>query len=103
MSDLSGLYYVGISQTYLSNVTINKPITGKDNACTNYGVTLIKNENFWASEASELQKYNPFFEDYVCENLQITLYYTVRQQRYVSNTPIWEILLIQDSIQVYNA
>ena len=96
-----GLYYVGISQTYLSNVTINKPITGKDNACTNYGVTLIKNENFWGAEASEIQKYNPFFEDYVCENLQITLYYTVRQQRYVSSTPIWEILLIQDSIQVY--
>lgn len=98
-----GLYYVGISQTYLSNVTINKPITGKDNACTTYGVTLIKNENFWATEASEIQKYNPFFEDYVCENLSITLYYTVRQQRYVSNTPIWEILLIQDSLQVYSA
>ena len=97
-----GLYYVGVTENFLSNVTIDKPITGKDNACTNYGVTLIKNQNFWAAEASEIQKYNPFFEDYVCEELPLTIYYTVRQQRYVSKTPIWEILLIEDSLHVYS-
>ena len=84
-----------------TSVTIDNPIIGKDNACTNYGVTLIKNDDFWDAELSELERYNPFYEYYVCENHPIQIYYTLRQQRYVSSKPIWEILLIQDSLYVY--
>ena len=91
----NGKYYVGISDSYISRSNI---ISGKDNAMANYGISLIKNENFWNTTESELYKFNPLFDDYVFENNPITVYYVVRQQRYAYNKAIWEILLIPDFI-----
>jgi hypothetical protein len=64
----------------------------------NYGISLIKNENFWNTTESELYKFNPLFDEYVFENNPITVYYVVRQQRYAYSKAIWEILLIPDFV-----
>ena len=91
----NGKYYVGISDSYISRANV---ISGKDNAMANYGISLIKNENFWNTTESELYKFNPLFDDYVFEDNPITVYYVVRQQRYAYNKAIWEILLIPDFV-----
>ena len=62
----------------------------------NYGISLIKNEDFWNTTEDELYRYNPLFDEYVLEDKEITVYYIVRQQRYSSNKPMWEILLLPD-------
>ena len=92
----NGKYYVGISDTYISR---DKIISGKDNAMANYGISLIKNNNFWNTTEEELYKYNPLFEGYVFENKSITIYYVVRQLRYSSNKAMWEILLLPDFLE----
>ena len=86
-------YYVGISDSYIDRDHI---ITGKYNAMNNYGVALIKNNNFWDVDLDELYLFNPVFEEYVLENKEITVYYTVRQLEYQEGKPMWEILLVQD-------
>lgn len=95
----NGKLYVGISDSYISRASL---ITGKDNAMANYGISLIKNENFWNTTEEELYLFNPTFDDYILENNPITVYYVVRQLRYSSNKPMWEILLLPsfiDSLQ----
>ena len=95
----NGKLYVGISDSYISRASL---ITGKDNAMANYGISLIKNENFWNTTEEELYLFNPTFDDYILEDNPITVYYVVRQLRYSSNKPMWEILLLPsfiDSLQ----
>ncbi len=89
----SGKYYIGISDSYIERKDL---INGKDNAMANYGISLIKNENFWNTTEEELYLFNPVFDEYVLENKEITVYYIVRQQRYSNNKPMWEILLLPD-------
>ena len=88
-----GKYYIGISDSYIERKDL---INGKDNAMANYGISLIKNEDFWNTTEDELYRYNPLFDEYVLEDKEITVYYIVRQQRYSSNKPMWEILLLPD-------
>ena len=88
-------YYVGISDNYIDRKDL---ISGKDNAMANYGVSLIKNDNFWNTTEEELYRFNPTFDDYLLENKAITVYYVVRQQRYSQDKPLWEILLLPDFI-----
>ena len=89
----AGKYYIGISDSYIERKDL---INGKDNAMANYGISLIKNEDFWNTTEDELYRYNPLFDEYVLEDKEITVYYIVRQQRYSSNKPMWEILLLPD-------
>ena len=84
-------YYVGISDNYIDRKDL---INGKDNAMANYGISLIKNKNFWDTTEEDLYKYNPLFNNYILEPEPITVYYIVRQQRYQSGKPMWEILLL---------
>ena len=89
----AGKYYIGISDSYIERKDL---INGKDNAMANYGISLIKNEDFWNTTEDELYRYNPLFDEYVLEDKEITVYYIVRQQRYSSSKPMWEILLLPD-------
>ena len=89
----NGLYYVGISDQKVSKTDID----GKDNASTTYKLTLIHNKNYWAAEASEVQRYNEMYKQgYVWGDDPIDIYYVVHQIRYVSHQPIWEIYLLND-------
>ena len=89
----NGLYYVGISDQKVSKTDID----GKDNASTTYKLTLIHNKNYWAAEASEVQRYNDMYKQgYVWGDDPIDIYYVVHQIRYVSHQPIWEIYLLND-------
>jgi len=81
-------YYVGISDSYLGD----QVITGKTNAMANKGVVLLKNNEFWNKEESELVPYAA----YLLEETAITIYYVTRQLSYSSNKAMWEILLIPD-------
>ena len=92
----NGKLYVGISDTYIERKDL---INGKDNAMANYGISLIKNENFWNTTEEELYLFNPTFDDYILEDNPITVYYVVRQQRFMTNKPMWEILLLPDFIE----
>ena len=88
--------YVGISDTYYSDV-----LTGKDKASTQYNVALIKNDYFWNVNPGE---YHENFTQFIGLEQTIDVYYVVRQQRYSDKKPIWEILLIPDfinSVMVY--
>ena len=89
----AGKYYIGISDNFIDRKDL---INGKDNAMANYGISLIKNEDFWNTTEEELYKYNPLFDEYVLEDKEITVYYVVRQLRYSSKKPMWEILLLPD-------
>lgn len=91
----NGKLYVGISDTPRKTV-----ITGKTNAMANYNVVLIKNENFWNTTEDELYLFNPIYEDYLCEENEIEIYYIPRQLNYSNNKPLWEILLIPESISI---
>lgn len=92
----NGKLYVGVSDDYKgANL-----ITGKDNAKANYGVALIKNDNFWNTTEEQLALFNPYYEDYLCEDAKVTLYYVNRQLGYKQNKTMWEILLIPQSIPV---
>ena len=93
----NGKYYVGVSDTYISR---DKLISGKDNAMANYGISLIKNENFWNTTEEDLYKYNPTFDDYILEDEPIEIFYVVRQLRYQSNKALWEILIIPDYLEM---
>ena len=90
--------YVGLSDTYYETNQI-----GKDNSMAQKNITLFKNEDFWNTDATALAKYNPFNDDYIQENVKITVYYVLRQLRYQSKKTIWETLLIPDFIESYKA
>lgn len=91
----NGKLYVGFSDTYKGKYFI----TGKDNAKANYGVTLIKNDGFWNTTEEKLALFNAFYE-IMCENITVDIYYVNRQLGYSQNKPMWEILLIPQSIIV---
>lgn len=86
-----GKLYVGISDNYIARKDL---ITGKTNAMANYGISLIKNDNFWNTTEDELYLFNPTYDEYLLENKAITVYYVVRQLEYSSKKPMWEILLL---------
>lgn len=92
----NGKLYVGISDNFINRKDL---ITGKDNAMANYGVSLIKNDNFWNTTEVELYLFNPTFDEYLLEDNPITVYYVVRQQRYSKDKPMWEILLLPQFIE----
>lgn len=92
----AGKYYIGISDSYIEREDL---INGKDNAMANYGISLIKNQNFWNTTEEDLYRYNPLFDEYVLEDKAITVYYIVRQQRYQSGKPMWEILLLPQFLE----
>lgn len=92
----NGKLYVGVSDTYKGK----EFIVGKDNAKANYNVALIKNNNFWNTTEDQLALFNPYYNDYLCEDEKVTLYYVNRQLGYKQNKPMWEILLIPQSIPV---
>lgn len=85
--------YVGISDTPRETL-----ISGKTNAMANYNVVLIKNENFWNTTEDELYLFNPIYDEYLCEEKPIDVYFVTRQLEYSKNKPMWEILLIPESI-----
>lgn len=95
----AGKLYVGLSDSYKGE----NFISGKTNAMANYGVTLIKNDDFWNTTEDALARYNPFYEDYLCEDASLDVYYVERQQTFSSNKACWEILLIPDFIESYKA
>ena len=92
-----GKLYVGLSDSYKGE----NFISGKTNAMANFGVALIKNDDFWNTTEETLAKYNPFFEEYLCENAPLDVYYVARQQSFSSNKTCWEILLIPEFIDSY--
>ena len=93
----NGKYYVGVSDTFINR---EKLISGKDNAMANYGISLIKNENFWNTTEEDLYKYNPLFDNYILEDVPVVMYYVVRQLRYQENKALWEILIIPDYLEM---
>lgn len=89
----NGLYYIGISDQRVAK----NDIEGKDNACKNYNLTLIHNDNYWAAEAEEVGRYNEMYKQgYVWGSTPIDIYYVVFQIRYVTGVTIWEIYLLND-------
>lgn len=90
----NGKLYVGISDSPRSTV-----ITGKTNAMANYNVVLIKNENFWNTTETELYLFNPIYDDYLCEENPIEVYYVTRQLEYSEKKPMWQILLIPGFVE----
>lgn len=90
----NGKLYVGFADTYKGE----NFIVGKDNAKANYGVTLIKNDNFWNTTEEKLALFNPYYTDYICENTPVEIYYVNRQLGYKQSKTMWEILLIPQSI-----
>lgn len=90
----NGKLYVGISDTPRTTV-----ITGKTNAMANYNVVLIKNENFWNTTETELYLFNPIYDEYLCEDNPIEIYYVTRQLEYSEKKPMWEILLIPEFVE----
>ena len=91
-----GKYYIGISDSYIERSSL---ISGKSNAMANYGISLIKNDNFWNTTEEELYLFNPVFDECVLENKEITVYYVTRQLSYQSEKPMWEILLIPQFLE----
>lgn len=91
----NGKLYVGFSDAYKGE----KFIVGKDNAKANYGVTLIKNDGFWNTTEEKLALFNVYY-DVMCENIPVNIYYVNRQLGYKQNKPMWEILLVPQSIPV---
>ena len=89
----NGKLYVGISDVARDSV-----ITGKTNAMANYNVVLIKNENFWNTTEEQLYLFNPIYDEYLCEEKSIDVYYIPRQLEYSSKKPMWEILLVPQFI-----
>ena len=65
---------------------------------TTYNVLLIKNNNFWNVSETQLANYNPYFETYIMEETPIDVYFVTRQLEYSSKKPMWEILLVPESI-----
>lgn len=90
--------YVGISDTYYATNQSNK-----DDSMAQKNISLFKNENFWNTTSTNLALFNPFNDDYIKKDVQITVYYVVRQLRYQSKKTIWETLLIPDFIDSYKA
>lgn len=90
----NGKLYVGIADSYKGETFI----VGKDNAKANYGVALIENDNFWNTTEEKLARYNPYYEDYLCEDEKVTIYYVNRQLNYKQKKPMWQILVIPQSI-----
>lgn len=88
-----GKLYVGISDTPRTTI-----ISGKTNAMANYNVVLIKNSNFWNTTEDELYLFNPIYEEYLCEETPIEIYYIARQLDYSSGKAMWQILLVPDFI-----
>ena len=97
--DEGGKLYIGISDSYIDRDHL---ISGKTNAMANYGISLIKNDNFWNTTEEELYLFNPTYDDYLLENNPIIIYYVVKQLDYSDGKPMWEILLLPsfiDSLQ----
>ena len=94
-----GKLYVGLADSYKGE----NFISGKTNAMANYGIALIKNDDFWNTTEDALSRYNPFYEDYLCEDLALDVYYIPRQQEFSSNKTCWEILLIPEFVDSYKA
>ena len=90
----NGKLYVGIADKAYTSV-----ITGKTNAMANYNVVLIKNENFWNTTEEELYLFNPIYDDYLCEDNPIDVYYVTRQLEYSDKKPMWEILLVPEFVE----
>jgi len=94
----NGKLYVGISDTYYAN---NQ--SGKDNTCASKNVALIDNNNFWNVTEEQLARYNPYYNDYIQENVKVDVYFVPRLLRYQSDKAIWKVLLIPESIPSLSA
>ena len=94
--------YIGISDTFV-DVPLPKGdrfISGKGASSTSslYDLSLIKNDKFWNFSDRDFQL-NPYNE-YINENVPVTIYYTPRQTGFYNGTMYWEILLIPQSMPV---
>ena len=89
----NGSYYIGISDQRVAKTDIE----GKDNACKNYNLTLIHNDDYWAADAEEIERYNEMYKQgYVWGSTPIDIYYVVFQVRFITGVTIWEIYLLND-------
>lgn len=94
--------YIGISDTFV-DVPLPKGdrfISGKGASSTSslFDLSLIKNEKFWNFSDKDFQL-NPYNE-YINENVPVTVYYTPRQTAFYNGKMYWEILLIPQSMPV---
>ena len=94
----NGKLYVGISDTYYDT-----NLSGKDNTCSSKNVALIDNNNFWNVTEEQLARYNPYYSDYIQENVKVDVYFVPRLLRYQSDKAIWKVLLIPESIPSLSA
>ena len=94
----NGKLYVGISDTYYET---NQ--SGKDNTCASKNVALIDNNNFWNVSEDQLARYNPYYSNYIQENVKVDVYFVPRLLRYQSDKAIWKVLLIPESIPSLSA
>ncbi len=94
----SGKLYIGISDTYYAD-----NLNGKDNSAAQNNIALIANDDFWNTDEEDLARYNPFYQDYIQVNTQVTVYYVIRQLTYQSKKAIWKVLLIPDFVEAAKA
>lgn len=95
--------YIGISDTYFNN-----NLSGKDDSAAQNNLALIGNDNFWNTTVNDLANYNPFYDDYIQKDEQITVYYVLRHLSYQKKSgqtekAIWKVLLVPDFISSYTA
>ena len=90
--------YVGISETYRGKDFV----TGKTAAMAS-GILLIENDRFWNQTEEQLAKFNSLYQDYMCENNPLTMYFVPRQQGYQEGSVCWQVLLIPDFINSFSA
>lgn len=69
------------------------------------GFVYINNNNFWNASQDNLERYNGYYEDYICENNAASIYYVPAQMseyiKYSGNNvkyPNWKVTLIRETI-----
>ncbi len=86
-------YYVTFNDNYQSS-----QLTGKDDSGIK-GNIFVENDNFWNCTQSELDIFNGYGKaGKIHANERVRVYYVLTQTRYKSNKPIWNVLLVPDSI-----
>jgi len=95
----SGKLYISFGDSYYGESFL--PSTGIADSYehyTKYAISMIKNDNFWNVTEEQAAKYNPFYNDYLCENASLELGYTAENFEFKSGRIFWKILLLPNFI-----
>lgn len=95
----SGTLYISFGDEYYGeNFLSNTIISDSAEHYNKYAISMITNDNFWNITDDEASKFNPFYNDYVCENVNLELGYLAENFEFRSGRIFWKITLLPNYI-----